>query len=424
MKLNKMIKQIIFATSCWLVGVGYANGQSINLDSCLEMARKNFPLIKQYELIEKSKEYSIDNANKGYLPQFSIAGQLTYQSTVTQVPISLPNVNIPTISKDQYKLYGEVSQPITDLFVNKDQKNLIEANAQVETQKVEVELYKLRERIHQLYFGILLIDEQLKQTALLKKDIQSGIDKTNVAIQNGISTKSSLNMLKAELLKADQRTIELKATRKGYTDMLSHFIGITVDESTVLVKPLPQVISGSINRPELELYDLQKKTFDLQSKLVTAKNLPRFSVFLQGGIGRPALNMLSNDLQGYYIGGARLNWNLSGFYTYNKEKKILAVNQSFTDIQRETFLFNTNLNLQQQNSEINKVQELIATDSDIISLRESVKNTTKIQLENGTATTNDYLISVNAEDQARQNLILHEIQLLMAQYNYQATSGN
>ena len=134
--------------------------------------------------------------------------------------------------------------------------------------------------------------------------------------------------------------------------------------------------------------------------------------------------MLSNDVQGYYIGGLRLNWNLTGFYTYNKEKKILAVNQDFIDIQRETFLFNTNLNLRQQNSEITKVQELIETDSDIISLRESVKNTTKIQLENGTATTNDYLISVNAEDQARQNLILHEIQLLMAQYNYQTMSGN
>lgn len=419
-----MIKKIIFAVSYWLIAIGHTNGQSIRLDSCLEMAKKNFPLIKQLELIERSREYSIDNANKGYLPQFNISGQATYQSAVTQVPISLPNVDIPSISKDQYRLYGEVSQPITDLFVNKDNKNLIEANARVETQKVEVELYKLKERIHQLYFGILLLDEQLKQTELLKKDIQSGIDKTNVAIQNGVSTKSSLNILKAELLKADQRSIELKATRKGYTDMLSHFTGSTVDEHTTLVKPAPQVISGTINRPELELYNLQKRTFDLQEKLITAKNLPRFSVFLQGGLGRPALNMLSNDIQGYYIGGVRLNWNLSGFYTYNKEKQLLAVNQSFIDVQRETFLFNTHLNLRQQNAEITKVQELIATDSDIISLRENVKHTTKIQLENGTATTNDYLISVNAEDQARQNLILHEIQLLMAQYNYQATSGN
>ncbi len=397
---------------------------SLNLDTCLAMAKKNFPLIKQYGLIEKSKEYSIDNANKGYLPQFNIAGQATYQSAVTQIPISLPNMDIPTISKDQYRLYGEVSQPITDLFVMKDHKNLIEANAQVETQKVEVELYKLRERINQLYFGILLIDEQLQQTALLRKDIQSGIEKINVAIQNGISTKSSLNNLKAELLKADQRTIELKATRKGYAEMLSHFIGSPINENTILVKPVPQLVSNTINRPELKLYDLQKKTFDLQNKLITAKNLPRFSLFFQGGLGRPALNMLSNDVQGYYIGGLRLNWNLTGFYTYNKEKKILSVNQNFIDIQRETFLFNTNLNLHQQNSEITKVQELIVTDNDIISLRESVKSTTKIQLENGTATTNDYLISVNAEDQSRQNLILHEIQLLMAQYNYQTTAGN
>lgn len=426
-----MIKNKQSAVS-WLIGLmlfstHWAMAQqnsSLTLDTCLAMAKRNFPLIKQYGMIEKSKEYSIDNANKGYLPQFNISGQATYQSAVTQIPISLPNMDIPTISKDQYRLYGEVSQPITDLFVMKDHKNLIEANAQAETQKVEVELYKLRERINQLYFGILLIDEQLQQTTLLKKDIQSGIDKTNVAIQNGISTKNSLNNLKAELLKANQRTVELKATRKGYAEMLSHFIGSPIDENTILVKPAPQLVSNSINRPELKLYDLQKKTFDLQSKLITAKNLPRFSLFFQGGLGRPALNMLSNDVQGYYIGGLRLNWNLTGFYTYNKEKKIISVNQSFIDIQRETFLFNTNLNLRQQNSEITKVQELIETDRDIISLRESVKNTTKIQLENGTATTNDYLISVNAEDQARQNLILHEIQLLMAQYNYQTTSGN
>ena len=426
-----MIKNKQLAVS-WLIGImlfstHWATAQqnnSLSIDTCLAMAKRNFPLIKQYGLIEKSKEYSIDNANKGYLPQFNIVGQATYQSAVTQIPISLPNMVIPTISKDQYRLYGEVSQPITDLFLMKDHKNLIEANAQAETQKVEVELYKLRERINQLYFGILLIDEQLQQTTLLKKDIQSGIEKTNVAIQNGIATKSNLNNLKAELLKTDQRTIELKATRKGYAEMLSHFIGIVIDENTILLKPSPQLVSNTINRPELKLYDLQKKTFDLQSKLITAKNLPRFSLFFQGGLGRPALNMLSNGVQGYYIGGLRLNWNLAGFYTYNKEKKMLAVNQSFIDIQRETFLFNTNLNLRQQNSEIAKVQELIVTDNDIISLRESVKNTTKIQLENGTATTNDYLISVNAEDQARQNLILHEIQLLMAQYNYQTTSGN
>jgi outer membrane protein TolC len=230
--------------------------------------------------------------------------------------------------------------------------------------------------------------------------------------------------LKAELLKANQRIIELKSNRKGYAAMLSLFLGQPITENTILVKPSSKIISSTINRPELKLYDLQKKTFDIQSKLVTAKVLPRLGLFFQGGLGRPALNFLSNDLAGYYIGGLRLNWNLSGFYTYHKEKKILALNQNGLDIQKDVFLFNTNLTLQQQNSEVTKVQELVETDKSIITLRESIKNTTKNQLENGTATTNDYLTAVNAQDQAQQNLSLHQIQLLMAQYNFQTTSGN
>lgn len=418
--------------SKWLIGIllicsHWAMAQQNNaltLDYCLEMAKQNYPLIKQYTLIEKTKEYSIANAQKGYLPQFNVAGQATYQSAVTAVPISLPNMDVPTISKDQYRLYGEVSQSITDLFTVKDQKEYINTNSEIESQKVEVELYKLRERINNLFFGILLIDAQIQQTELLKKDIQSGIEKTNVAIANGVALKSTADNLKAELLKADQRTIELKATRKGYADMLALFIGNPIDENTNLEKPQRQIFTNTINRPELRLFDLQKKSFDVQEKLITAKNLPRVSLFFQGGLGRPALNMLNPDFQGYYITGVRLNWNLTGFYTYKNEKKILANNQSIIDIQRETFLFNTNLTLKQQNADITKMQELIETDRSIITLRESVKNTTQNQLTYGTATTNDYLIAVNAEDQAKQSLILHEIQLLMTEYNAQTTAGN
>ena len=230
--------------------------------------------------------------------------------------------------------------------------------------------------------------------------------------------------MKAELLKTDQRTIELKATRKGYADMLALFINNPIDENTVLEKPHRQILTNTINRPELKLFDLQKKSFDVQEKLLTAKNLPRLSAFFQGGFGRPGLNMLDNDFQGYYIGGLRLSWNITGFYTYKNEKKMLANSQSMIDIQRETFLFNTNLTLKQQNADITKMQELIKTDKSIVTLRESVKNTTQNQLTYGTATTNDYLIAVNAEDQAKQNLILHEIQLLMTEYNTQTTAGN
>ncbi|MCZ2129252.1 MAG: TolC family protein, partial [Bacteroidia bacterium] len=211
---------------------------------------------------------------------------------------------------------------------------------------------------------------------------------------------------------------------KGYADMLALFIGKPIDENTNLEKPHRQMPTYTINRPELRLFDLQKKSFDVQGKLITAKNMPRVSLFFQGGLGRPALNMPNPDFESYYIGGLRLSWNITGFYTYKNEKKMITNNQSLIDIQRETFLFNTNLTLKQQNADITKMQELIETDKSIITLRENVKNTTQNQLTYGTATTNDYLIAINAEDQAKQSLILHEIQLLMTEYNAQTTAGN
>ncbi|WP_299179081.1 TolC family protein [uncultured Chryseobacterium sp.] len=418
----------LIVLSCGLLANSFAIAQSpksLTLDNCYQLAESNYPLVKQYALIDKTKDYSITNASKGYLPQINIGGQASYQSDVTKIPISLPNIDIPTMSKDQYKLYGEVSQPITDLFTTvKYQKELINTNTVVEQQKIEVELYKLKERINQLFFGILLIDAQIDQTEILKKDIRSGIDKNSVAIANGIALKSSADVLKAELLKADQRTIELKDTRKGYTDMLSLFINQSIDEYTALEKPFTAPLATEINRPELKLFDLQKKTFDVQSKLIDNKTLPRFSLFVQGGYGRPGLNMLNNDFDLYYIGGVRLTWNISSFYTQKQEKQLLNLNQNALDVQKETFLFNTNLTLKQQNSEITKLEELIQTDNDIIRLRENVKLSAQNQLQYGTATTNDYLTYINAEDQAKQNQILHEIQLLMAQYNFKTTAGN
>ena len=381
-------------------------------------------MAKQLQLIDKSKDYSIDNANKGYLPGFQLYGQASYQSDVTQLPIALPNLPIEPLSRDQYRLYGELTQPITDLFTLGDQKKVIAAAAQVETQKAEVELFKLRERINQLYFGILLLEAQLEQTELLKKDLQSGIEKTEVGIKNGVSLKSASDNLRAELLKANQRSIELRAMKQAYTSMLSLLINKPITENTFFSKPATINPPSQNNRPEILLFALQKKSIDQQIKLVDIKNLPRFSLYFQGGLGRPALNMLSNDFTGYYIAGIRLNWNLTSFYTSSQDKKILRLNQKIVDVQQEVFSFNTNITYNQQSAEYQKYVELIQTDKEIIGLRENHKVVMKNQLEYGTSTANDYMLAVHAQDQATLNLILHEIQLLHTQYSLLNTHGN
>jgi outer membrane protein TolC len=417
-----MMRQFI-PCCCLLLFLHTVNAQTLTIEHCYELARENYPLTKQHDLIAKSRQYTIENIATGYLPQININGQATYQSAVTQIPVKIPGIDIPGLDKDQYKLYADVSQVIYDGGVTRQQKKLQQAGSEVEEQSLEVELYRLKDRINQLFFGILMIDEQVKQAEITKKDIESMLKKTEALVVNGTALKSNADVLKAEIIQTDQRVIELRAMRKSYAAMLGLFINSNIDENTALVKPSLPSAAVEINRPELSLYNKQMTLFAEQKRLVTAKNLPRIGLFAQGGIGKPALNMLSNTFEGYYLGGIRLNWSLSGWYTAKKEKLLLDIKQNNTDLQRQTFLFNTGMIVKQQQTEEEKWQSLLNTDNEIITLRENIKKSAAAQLENGVITGSDYIREVNAEDQAKQSRILHEIQLLLSGYNLKWTTN-
>ncbi|CAN5349902.1 TolC family protein [soil metagenome] len=402
--------------------------QSLTIDQCYELARKNYPLIRQKELLVKSMEFTIANARSGYLPQVAIYGQATYQSDVTRVPsFGIPGVpTIEPLSKDQYKIYGEINQTIYDGSVIKNQSAVQTAITLIEQQKVEVELYKIKERINQLFFGVLLMDAQLVQVDLLKDDLNTSLKKTESAIRNGTAFKTNADMLLAELLKSDQRIIEMNSTRKGYLDMLGYFINQPIGPDVILEKPAGIGFdrTSPIKRPELNLYQFQSELFSAQYKSSTTRNVPKLGLFLQGGYGKPGLNMLNNQFSTYYQGGVRMSWSLSGFYNSNRDKQLLDVNNQVVNSQKDVFLFNTNLTLKQQSQEVDKLQDLIKVDDKIIELRIRITNTSKSQYENGVISTSDFLKELNAEDAAKQNLLLHQVQLMLAQYNYQTTSGN
>ncbi len=411
----------------FIPGALAAQESQLTLDDAYTQAQMNYPVIKQKDLVRQTAELNISNLSKGNLPQLSFNGQASYQSDVTKVSVPVSGIKIPTPQKDQYKITADISQVLFDGGTIKEQKVMQQLNAGVEEQKVEVELYKLKERINQIYLGILYLDEQLKQLDLVKQDIQIGMKRVEAQVNNGVAFKSNLNVLKAELLKTNQRVIEIRASRKGYVETLGLFLNKTLDENIVLEKPAEQKVSAindSIQRPELKLYNNEIKLYEQQNKVIQSKNLPKASLFFQGGYGRPGLNMLDNQFDLFYISGVKLNWPVSNLYTKKKEKQLVKVNQQIVDTKKETFLLNTNTQLKQQQSDIEKLEQLIATDKEIIEIRASVKDAARAQLENGVITANDYLREINAEDQARQALITHELQLLQATINYKTISGN
>jgi outer membrane protein TolC len=411
----------------WYLTSGHLIAQqesSLSIEACYDLARKNYPLIKQKELLVKSMEFTIANAHSGYLPQVGIYAQATYQSDVTRLPG--PAVLVEPLSKDQYKVYGEINQNIYDGGVIKNQTAVQQASTLLEQQKLEVELYKIKDRINQLFFGVLLMEAQLTQVQLLKEDLTLSLSKTESAIRNGTAFKTNADILRAEQLKSDQRSIEMKATRKGYLDMLGYFTNQMLLENTVLEKPtvLEEIVDPAIKRPELTLYQFQRELLSAQYKANTTRNAPRLGFFVQGGYGRPALNVLKNEFDTYYLGGFRMNWILSGFYNSRRDRELLDVNSQIVNSQSDLFLFNTTINIKQQSQEVTKLRELMAVDNQLIALRSKIKDTARSQHENGVISTSDFLRELNAEDAAKQNLLLHEVQLMLAHYNYQTTTGN
>ncbi len=412
---------------CFIANEAMAQDTSLlTLSQAYDLAQKNYPLIKQKDLVRQTADLSISNLSKGYLPQLSVSGQATYQSDVTKVNVPIPGINIEAPAKDQYKIVAEASQLVYDGGVIKQQKVYQHLNENVQQQQLEVELYKVKEKINQLYLGILFLDEQVKQTELVKKDLNTGIKTVEAQVNNGVAFKSNLNTLKAELLKTDQNTIQLQASRKGLLETLGLFLNKSLPEDIKLETPSATnglSADAQVQRPELKSFSLQQELIKSQDKLINAKNLPKTSVFVQGGYGRPGLNLLENKFDFYYIGGVRLNWSLGGFYTSKKEKQLVEVNKRIVDVQKDVFMLNTNASLKTQQSEIEKLQQLIVSDAEIIELRKSVKDAAQAQLNNGVITVNDFLQQVNAEDLARQALIAHQVQLLQAQINYETILG-
>lgn len=398
--------------------------ETLSVENAYMLARKNYPLIKQRDLITKTKDFTISTAAKGYLPSFSVKSQATYQSTVTDFPFEVPGIHIPQFNKDQYKMYAEADQLIYDGGVIKNKKESAIANEALEQQNLEVQLYALYEKVNQLFFGALLMEEQLNQNLLLQQDIRNGIEKAKAFVANGVAYRSSVDELSAQLLQSQQSNVEMSATKKAYLNMLKLFIGMEPDAGLALEKPLAPSLREEINRPELQAFNSQKKIYDLRGKLLKDQIKPRISFFAQGGYGRPGLNFLSNNFEWYYIGGLRFSWDFGSLYSLKNNLHLLDINRNSVETQKEVFLFNTRISQLQQKESLQKFDSLIQKDNSIIELRTSVKKAAFAQLENGVLSAHDYINQVIAEDQARQNKIIHEVQLLQAQYSYQNITGN
>ena len=397
----------------------------ITIEECYRKARENYPLIRKLGLVEKTKDYNIDNLNKGYLPQLMFSSKATYQSDVTKIPIDLEamgfrGVEIPHLSQDQYGISLDLNQTIWDGGTIKSSKEAVKSSAEVEKGNIEVSLYAVNERINQIYFGILLADAQIEQNRLLKKIIADNYTQVESYVKNGIANQSDLDAVKVDMIKAEQNEIDFMTARHTYITILAKLTGMDIDDDTRLVKPFPErpTQSDALGRPEMSLFDAQVMKYRSDYNRINSGLFPRLSLFATGGYGKPGLDMFENKFAPYYIAGIKLNWNIGNFYSLKSQRKLIRNNIDMVENQRELFLFNTDIDKTQKELAIEKYKDQIKYDDEIIRLKTSIRKASEAKIANGTISGTDLMRDINSEHTAIQTKILHEIQLLLAIYDF------
>ena len=408
-----------------------AQGQT--LEACQQAAEQNYPLIRQYGLIERTTELTVANIQKGWLPQVSAQAQATLQSDVMSWPDQMQTmlagmgIDLKGLKKDQYKVGIDVQQTVYDGGAIKSRKEIVRKQGDVQTAQNEVTMYHVRKRVNEMYFALLMTDEQIKLNQDLQELLGAQEKKLSAMLKGGTATESDYQNVKAERLNAVQQQTGLEAQRQALIRMLSAFCGIEVK---AVVKPLnnKQYTMNNNLRPELKAFDAQLRLADAQEKALNAALMPKLGVFAQGYFGYPGYNMFEDMMRHKWslngMIGARLTWNIGALYTRKNDKAKIQLQRETAEMNRNVFLWNNNVEVIQQNENIERYKKLMADDEEIINLRSSIRKAAESKLTHGIINVNDLVKEINNENGARVQRLMHEIQMMKEIYDLKYTTNN
>ena len=405
--------------------------QAQTLEECCRLAREHYPEIRQYDLIAETEQYNISNAARAWIPQVVLSGQATYQSATPTYPeafnqmIAANGLDMSGVRKDQYKVVIDVSQNIWDGGQSKANREIAEAEATEQRSQVDASLYDLQSRIQNLYFGILLLDEHVAQTEILIEVLDANLNRMCTYYKNGVAMQSDVDAVEAELLTAHQALSQVEASRASYRRMLEVFIGQSLTDKTLTRPAMVEVASRTSAHPKLVMFDAQTDRLAAQRKAITASTMPRFSAFAQGYYGYPGLDMFKSMVSAKWtlnaVVGVRMSWNIGAFYTKKNNLNKLDVAERQISVQRDIFLFNTQMQSTQDDGEIARLRSALEDDNRIVELRRSVRMAAESRLENGVIDATDLLRKIADETTAILNRSTHEIELLQATYRLKTT---
>ena len=403
---------------------------ALTLQEARDAARENYPLVKDYNLLALTEQYTLDNASKAWLPQVSAGLQATWQTDVVAYPdvlkemLALRGMEMKGMDKLQYKASVDVRQMIWDGGRVSAQKEIAKAESEEARRVNDVELYQLQGRVDQLYFSILLLVEQeatITQTITL---LSSNLDKVKSLERNGAAMQSDADAVEVELLSTQQQLQSVKRSITSFKQILGIYIGQKGDYE--LEEPIEIAVTPSNeanHRPEYLLMSAREATLDAKLKEIKASCMPQIGAFAQGYYGYPGLNfmdaMMNRKPTLNAIIGISASWNISSFYTKKNRQLTLATAADRIEVAKEKLQFNTDIQADQQRNEINRLREISVTDKDITALRTRVRIASEAKLREGVVEPTDLLLRITEEKNSIIAANMHRIQYLQAIYSLQ-----
>ena len=401
------------------------------LEECQKAAEKNYPLIKQYGLIAQTTDLTVSNIQKEWLPKIAVSAQATYQSNVVAWPERIQSIYqqmglaMKGLKKDQYKMAIDLQQTLYDGGTIASKQAIAQQEAKVQEAENQTKLYQVHHRVNEMYFALLLLNEQIKLNNNVKSLLLASENKLAAMVKSGTAATSDLDNVKAERLSAEQQYTSLKAEQQMLQHILTTFCGIKVEN---VQKPTP-VSTDTLtnNRPELQLFNSKLKLSETQEKALNTRLHPTLALFAQGYYGYPGMNMFNDMIDHKWrlngIVGVKLSWNVGALYTRKNDKARLRLQRELIENERKVFLFNNSMEQIRQNSNINRFKTMMQTDKEIIALRTNVRKAAESKLLHGIIDVNSLLREINNENAAKVQWAIHEIDMLKEMYNLKYTNN-
>ena len=424
-----MKRTCLFLALLGIPFLSFTQAAKISLTDCYEKARVHYPLYGQTALLEQANTLQLERIQKERLPEIAWNAQASLQSEVVSFPFQLPlppgesALNLPLY---RIQTTADLNYTVYDGGLNEARQKIEKAQLAADRQQVQVELDKLKSQANQFVFGILMQRERIGILQNSQATLEKKVETLEAALRHGVVLPADIDKLRVEILRLETEIEQAQGTIRGLVASLSELVGEPLSPEVEISLPdmQPMAEGIEINRPELQLFNYQKESIMAREDMIAAARRPKVGAFLQAGFGAPnPLNFFDESLSPFAMGGVKFSWKIFDWEQSGRDRQLLTLKSQMVSQQRDAFEASIERMDGKYREDIATLEKLMLRDEEIARLQERILEQVSSQLEQGVATSTDYITQSNALAQARLNRQLHELQQQQIKVEYLTLKG-